>query len=449
MGCNSYAKEAAPSTVWYSVNSGEMGGVRFAFRAMAIFALVLFALARFVIGWVVLLLLLQPRGRRQDWFASCVVGLFRALGATFVKVGQIMSTRPDLFPPHVIKALETLQDNVGPFEYGLVQQTFLEEFGKPPEELFAEISPVPIASASVAQVHKARLKDGRIVAVKVRRPKLDELVAFDLKVMRGFAHVMAVIPSIGLMAPVESVEEFGRGIKMQLDFTIEARNNRKFVENFKDDRDVIFPGLIDGLCSARVLTMEFVDGTKILNFRQTPSDPKRLAEIGFRVMLKMVFEDGFVHADLHPGNIFITRDDRVAILDLGLVGELDGTHRAGFARYFAAWAQGDGKTMAKLMAELSPGRKIRDYAGFEAAVVGFVGRYYGKRLGEVQVSLVFMDMMNILRKYRVRANPTFTLVNIAIAVTEGIGKQLDPDVDLMAAALPFFAKFNFFATAAG
>jgi len=108
MGCNSYAKEAAPSTVWYSVNSGEMGGVRFAFRAMAIFALVLFALARFVIGWVVLLLLLQPRGRRQDWFASCVVGLFRALGATFVKVGQIMSTRPDLFPPHVIKALETL-----------------------------------------------------------------------------------------------------------------------------------------------------------------------------------------------------------------------------------------------------------------------------------------------------------------------------------------------------
>ena len=136
-------------------------------------------------------------------------------------------------------------------------------------------------------------------------------------------------------------------------------------------------------------------------------------------------------------------------MDLGLVGELDGTHRAGFARYFAAWAQGDGKTMAKLMAELSPGRKIRDYAGFEAAVVGFVGRYYGKRLGEVQVSLVFMDMMNILRKYRVRANPTFTLVNIAIAVTEGIGKQLDPDVDLMAAALPFFAKFNFFATAAG
>ena len=422
-----------------------MGKLRFIGRALAIVAMVLFAMARFVAGWLVLLILLQPASRRQEWFARSFVGLFRALGATFVKVGQIMSTRPDLFPPHVIRELETLQDDVGPFAYAQVQRTFVEEFGKLPEELFAEISPQPIASASVAQVHKARMADGRVVAVKVRRPNLDELVRFDLMVMRGFAHALALLPSLAMLAPVESVDEFGRGISLQLDFTIEARNNRRFRENFAGDRDVMFPALVDELCSARVLTMDFVDGTKVLNFRQTPSDPKRLAQIGFRVLLKMIFEDGFVHADLHPGNLFITRDDRVAILDLGLVGELDGVHKAGFARYFAAWAQGDGRTMARLMTELSPGRRVKDYDGFEAAVVAFVAKYYGKRLGEVQVSLVFMDMMNILRRYRVRANPTFTLVNIAIAVTEGIGKQLDPDVDLMAAALPFFARFNFFA----
>lgn len=422
-----------------------MNTVRFTLRALVILGLVLLSLTRFVVGWLLLLVVFAGRDKREEWFGRCVVGLFRALGATFVKVGQIMSTRPDLFPPHIIQALETLQDNVGPFPYASVQETFVAELGKPPEELFVEFSPVPIASASVAQVHKARLRDGRVVAVKVRRPNLDELVRFDLMVMRGFAHALSLVPSIGLLAPVESVEEFGRGIKMQLDFTIEAGHNRRFRANFADDRDVIFPTLVEELCTSRVLTMEYIDGTKILNFRQTPSDPKRLAGIGFRTMLKMVFEDGFVHADLHPGNIFITRDDRVAILDLGLVGELDQTHRAGFARYFAAWAQGDGKTMAQLMAQLSPGRKIPDFPGFEAAVVGFVQKYYGKRLGEVQVSLVFMDMMNILRKYRVRANPSFTLVNIAIAVVEGIGKQLDPDVDLMAAALPFFAKFNFFA----
>ncbi len=424
-----------------------MNTLRFIGRALAIVAIVVFALLRWLVGWLLLLLLFSGKTQRQEWFARVLIRVFRSLGATFVKVGQIMSTRPDLFPPHIIRALETLQDNVGPFEWRHVQATFLADFGKPPEELFTEIAPAPIASASVSQVHKAKLPDGRIVAVKVRRPDIDELVRFDLAFMRAFAHVLCVVPSIALLAPVESVDEFGRGIRMQLDFTIEARNNRRFRENFAGDRDVVFPQLVDELCSARVLVMEYIDGTKVLNFRQTPSNPKRLAEIGFRVLLKMIFEDGFVHADLHPGNIFITRDDRMAVLDLGLVGELDGEHRAGFARYFAAWAQGDGKTMAKLMTEMSPSRRIPDFAGFEAAVVAFVQKYNGKRLGEVEVSLVFMDMMNILRRFRVRANPTFTLVNIAIAVTEGVGKQLDPDVDLMAAALPFFARFNFFSTA--
>jgi len=425
-----------------------MESMRFVSRAATIAAYLVAAFVRFLVGWLVLLLTFRPRARRQDWFADCVVRLFRWLGATFIKVGQIMSTRPDLFPPHLIHALETLQDNVGPFPYALVKETIIEELGKPPEQVFADFQQAPIASASVAQVHKARLPDGRVVAVKVRRPKIEKIVDFDLRVMRLFAKLLCISPSVALLAPVESVEEFGRGIRMQLDFGVEAANNRRFRTLFAGDPDVIFPALVDELCTRRVLVMEFIDGTKILNFKKTPSDPKRLAEIGFRVMLKMVFEDGFVHADLHPGNIFITPDDKVAILDLGLVGELDGQHRAGFARYFAAWAQGDGKTMAKLMAEISPTESIADYEGYEAAVCAFVARYYGKKLGEVQVSMVFFDMMNVLRKHRVRVNPVFTLVNIAIAVTEGIGKQLDPDVDLMAAALPFFARFNFFADVA-
>jgi ubiquinone biosynthesis protein len=424
-----------------------MESTRFVARAATIAAYLFGAFVRFFVGWLLLLIAFQPRARRQDWFARCVVGLFRALGATFIKVGQIMSTRPDLFPPHVIRALEALQDNVGPFPYRLVQQTLIEDLGRAPELLFADFQPAPIASASVAQVHKARLPDGRVVAVKVRRPKIEKLVDFDLKVMKLFARMLCIVPSLALLAPVESVEEFGRGIRMQLDFSIEAENNRRFRRLFAGDADVIFPALVDNLCTKRVLVMDFIDGTKILNFKQTPSDPKRLAQIGFRVMLKMVFEDGFVHADLHPGNILITPDDKVAILDLGLVGELDQVHRSGFARYFAAWAQGDGKTMARLMTDMSPSKGIPDYPGFEAAVCGFVARYHGKKLGEVEVSRVFFDMMNIIRKYRVRANPTFTLVNIAIAVTEGIGKQLDPEVDLIATALPFFARFNFFADA--
>ena len=422
---------------------------RFVVRALVIAAYVGGATVRFLVGSVVLFASFAPRERRQEWFARCVSDLFRWLGATFIKVGQIMSTRPDLFPPHLIRALESLQDDVGPFPYRLVQETIVEELGRPPEQLFSDFQPLPIASASVAQVHKARLADGRVVAVKVRRPNIDELVAFDLKVMRGFARLIELIPSVALLAPVESVEQFGQGIRMQLDFTVEAANNRRFRRHFADDRDVLFPALVEELCTRQVLVMEFIEGTKILNVRQTPADPKRLAQIGFRVLLKMIFEDGFVHADLHPGNILVTPDGRVAILDLGLVGVLDDTHRAGFARYFAAWAQGDGRTMARLMTDLSPSsapspRRIPNYQGFERAICDFVQRYYGKKLGEVEVSKVFFDMMNILRRYRVRVNPSFTLVNIAIAVTEGIGKQLDPDVDLMAVALPFFARFDFF-----
>src|SRR2546430_2033037 len=160
------------------MSSGQL--LRLAARAMVIFLLFAWAFVRWLAGWALLILTLRRRQARKDWFGACLVGLFRSLGATFIKVGQIMSTRPDLLPPHVIAALETLQDNVGPFPYALVQRTLLEDLRRPPEEVFAEIAPAPIASASVEQVHKAKLLDGRVVAVKVRRPKIDQVGDFDL-----------------------------------------------------------------------------------------------------------------------------------------------------------------------------------------------------------------------------------------------------------------------------
>jgi ubiquinone biosynthesis protein len=393
-------------------------------------------------GWLALLVSLRGKAARQRWFAARLASLLVGLGATFVKVGQIMSTRPDLFPPHIIRALEKLQDDVGAFGFAHVERTLALDFGSGPDALFATFDALPIASASVAQVHRATLADGREVAVKVRRPRVDQIVRFDLTVMRWFAHVVALVPSLRLLAPVESVDEFGRAIRMQIDLTIEAANNRRFHANFAGDPDVVFPDLVPELCSVRVLTMTFVKGRKVLEAGRESKDPARLARIGFRTLLKMVFEDGFVHADLHPGNILVTPEDRVAILDLGLTAELDETHRRAFARFFASWATGDGKTMAKLMSELSPSAKVVDYAGYESEVVAMAARYLGKPLAEVAVSQVAFDMMGILRRHRVRVNPTFTMCNIAIAVTEGIGRQLDPKLDLLQQALPFFATLQ-------
>ncbi len=438
---------------------------RLALRALAIGLCVAKHWFRWLVGWTVLLMTFAGKARRQAFFGEVILDLFRDLGATFIKVGQIMSTRPDLIPDHISRALEHLQDDVGPFPFEAVVRTLETDFGRPMSELFAEFAPVPLASASVSQVHKARLPSGRIIAVKVRRPNVIELCTFDLAVMRIGAQFLNAIPSIATLSPVATVEEFGRAVFSQLDFRIEARNNRRFRENFRGHPSVVFPEIIDELSTERVLSMSFVEGTKILATR-TRSDPKRVARLGLQALLKMIFEDGFVHADLHPGNILITPDDQIALLDLGLVGELDDPHRKGFARFFAAWAQRDGDAMARLMYDMSAnaraeenaraGRKREtervDEAAFEryrAAIIEFVGRYWGQRMGEVQVGKVLFDMLAILRRHRVRVNPTFTIVNIAIAVTEGIGKQLDPSLDLMAEALPYFLSHPIDSRSAG
>jgi ubiquinone biosynthesis protein len=425
-----------------------MRPLRLTARAAAIVLFLLAATTLWLAGWIGLFVTAAGRDRRRAWFGACLLGLFKRLGATFIKVGQIMSTRPDLFPPHVIRALEKLQDEVGPFATAHVERSIAEDFGAPIVALFESFDPRPIASASVAQVHRARLRDGRVVAVKVRRPKIVAVVDFDLAVMRFVARVLSLAPSIRLLAPVETIEEFGRGIHLQMDFGVEAANNRRFRALFAGMPDVLFPELVPELCSRRVLTMQFIEGRKILQLGTSEHDRTRLARIGFHILLKMIFEDGFVHADLHPGNIFVTAEGKVALLDLGLVGELDEANRRVFARYFAAWAQGDGRTMARIMAEHSPSAgKIPDPEGFARDVDRFVQRYWGKKMGELQVSTVVFDMMQILRRHRVRVNATFTMVNIAIAVTEGIGKQLDPKLDLLHEAAPFFARMNFGAAA--
>jgi ubiquinone biosynthesis protein len=397
---------------------------------------------RFCLGWLSLWVRRSGKERRRALLGRVMVDLIRQLGATFIKVGQIMSTRPDLIPEYVSSALAELQDHVGPFPFEQVVRAVEADLGRPLASLFAEFAPVPIASASVAQVHKARLPDGRIVAVKVRRPDVVEICTFDLAVMRLWARAIARIPSISTLSPIEALEEFGRAVFAQLDFRVEAANNRRFRANFKGHDDVVFPEVVDALSSERVLTMSYITGTKILATRATRSDPKRVARLGLATLMKMIFEDGFVHADLHPGNIFITADDKLALLDLGLVGELDEPHRKGFSRLFAAWAQRDGDGMARVINSLSTGtEQDTDPERFErlrAAIIEFVGRYWGQRLGDVQVGRVLLDLLAIMRRHRVRVNASFTIVNIAIAVTEGIGKQLDPELDLMQEALPYF-----------
>ncbi|MBN2575769.1 MAG: AarF/ABC1/UbiB kinase family protein [Deltaproteobacteria bacterium] len=409
-------------------------------RSLAIVALVVGQGLRWLVGHLVLLVAFAGQARRQAWFGQCLLDLFRHLGATFIKVGQIMSTRPDLVPEHITHALAHLQDDVGPFSYDAVARTIAEDLGRPIERIFSEFSVRPIASASVAQVHKARLPDGRVVAVKVRRPDVVEICAFDLAVMRKVARLLAKIPSLAAVSPESSIEQFGRAIHAQLDFRIEARNNRRFRENFHNEPEVVFPEVLGELSSERILCMSHIEGTKILDTPKGRGDGKRIARLGLRALLKMIFEDGFVHADLHPGNIFVLPDQRIAMVDLGLVGELDPPHRASFLRFFAAWANRDADTMAHLLyaLALNPSEGGTAFEDFRVALGDLVQRTSVHRMAEVHPGKVLLDMLGLLRRHRVRMAPAFTIVNIAIAVTEGIGRQLDPELDIMAEALPFF-----------
>lgn len=418
-----------------------MYGLRLFRRACTLLYWFFAYLAWYQLKWIVFFVQGKPKAMRQQWLGHCVLQLFRRLGATFIKVGQIMSTRPDLFPTYIIDALTHLQDNVGPFDFKHVQTTCSEDLGGM-ESHFAQFDPIPIASASVSQVHRAQLHDGEIVAVKIRRPYIVDLCDFDLRFMKLVAQLLQIIPSLALLAPVESLEQFAHAIRTQLDFTQEAKNNRRFRENFKNHKGILFPKLHDALCTKRILTMQFIEGRKIVEYSKVDADPKKLGKIGFQAMLQMVFQDGFVHADLHPGNVLVTRDHRLALLDVGMVAELTEFHRQIFAFYFAAWAQGDGKTMAQILLQNSPSGLGANLPGFTKDIEKFVAHHHGKLLGEVQVAGVVFEMLQILRKHRVRVNPTFTMVNIAIALTEGIGKQLDPGLDLLQEALPFFVNFQ-------
>ncbi len=411
-------------------------------RATA-FAFIVFAHAlMWLVGWLSLLLSFRGRERRRVWQGERFRSLICSLGATYIKVGQIISTRPDIFPPHIIRSLEALQDNVGQFSEKQVRATLQEEFGKTPEELFATFEPTAIASASVAQVHEATLPSGMRVAIKVQRPGIERVMENDLAIMRVFARVLEWLPLMRLYAPVAGVDEFSKALRNQVDFREEANNNRRFHENFDAVEDIVLPDLVPELCSRRVLTMSYVEGVKILRFRETSADPTFLAKVGFHTMLKMIFEDGFVHADLHPGNIFITLDNRVALLDFGLTAELNDEYRLIFAEFFGAWTGGDGKTMARLMVAFSPKADVRDYPAYEAEICDFIGRYRDKLIGEMQLSAVIFDMMGIMRRHRVRVNAVFTMVNLAIAVTEGLGRQLDDRLDLMSEAIPFFVELR-------
>ncbi len=366
--------------------------------------------------------------------------MLEGLGATFVKVGQIMSTRPDLLPSEIIAELVQLQENVRPFAAAEARRIIEEDLRRPLKELVDEFDAIPIASASVAQVHRAKLKgSGAPLAIKVRRPSIARWAELDRSIILGIAHALELIPSMRMVSPVESARQFCDAINRQLDFRREAANNLRFRANFAGEFYVVFPRVYENLSSERVLTMEFVEGYRDSELSAVGIDPKKVAGLGMRVFCKMTFIDGFIHADLHPGNIRFMRDNRIALFDLGLTAELTDEDRLMFAQTMFYMANGMGHELAKQMFDLTEHRADIDYAAYEREITEYLTRFVNQPLGEIEMSVAIGKFFDIYRRYGMRLDGRYTVLNVSMMVCEGLGKKLDPSLDITAEAKPFLA----------
>lgn len=366
------------------------------------------------------------------------------LGSTYIKLGQILSTRPDLIPAKLISELAKLQDNVPPFTFKEAKQIIEKEFSLPLEELFASFEETPFGSASIGQVHKARLKDGDPVAVKVQRPGIKMVIEVDLEIMLHLATLMERhIEELAFHRPVKIVEEFTRTLEKETDYTIEAANIERFTRNFLGDPTLYIPKVYHGLTTARVLTMELVQGIKVSEVGQLEMaglKPKIITERGADLILTQVFDHGFFHADPHPGNIFVLPDNVICLLDFGMTGSVDRTTREDFVELIDCVVRKDEYRAAQVLLKLTTWDTEPDLRLLEKEVAEFMGKHLYKSLKEIRIGKLIQHLFEMVSIHRLRIPPDLFLMMKALSTVEGVAVMLDPDFDMIARATPFIKK---------
>ncbi len=413
-------------------------------RACLLFAFLVVVLVVYGIGRLVTAF--WPRRSRRGavarWRGVVARRSMTLLGATFIKMGQVMSTRPDLFEPELIDELRHLQDRLPAFGYWRVARIVKQDLGKPIDQLFAEFDREPVAAASVAQVHRARLHDGTEVAVKVLRPSIRRRVERDAAILLTSAKLLHISPSLRLSDPHGHLSHFVQAIIDQTDLSIERNNYARFRDNFAAVEGVEFPAVYDDYCSERVLTMEFIRGTKIdeLDAGAHPVLGARMRDAIF----KMCFEDGFLHADLHPGNMMVRDDNTLVIFDVGLCKLLREDVLIQFIDMSKCLAMGSPEDLVAHLRRFHTYLDDVDWDALSAEVDEFAQTFRAKDIKELEYSELLDSMFALGRKYRVRPLTDMMLVFVAMVTAQGIGKQLNPDEnvfnEMARFLLPILAK---------
>jgi ubiquinone biosynthesis protein len=367
------------------------------------------------------------------------------LGPTFVKFGQLLSTRPDVLPERYIAEFEKLQDDVSPFPLSEVQAIIREELSSAPEELFQAFDEIPFASGSIAQVHKAVLASGETVAVKVQRPGIQPLIETDLGILSDLAALIERrIPELRWLQPGNIVEQFSRTLRRELDFMAEGQAIERFRRNFRDDPTRVVPAVHWDFTAPRVLTTDWISGVKVSNVQEMEArglDRREVARNGARAILKEVFEFRLFHADPHPGNFFVVEGNAIATVDFGIVGRLDDETAEQLGALVTAIVGRDSEGVLETLGKLGLLHSGIDTALLKYDIEEFIERYYGLSLEKLNFETVIADLLQMVRRHRVILPVNLALLGRMLAVASGVGQKLDPEFDIMEEARPFVRSF--------
>lgn len=363
------------------------------------------------------------------------------LGSTFIKFGQILSTRVDLLPPDWAVEFKKLQDDVPHFSHEQVVRVIEGELKAPIGELFDSFDEKPCASASIAQVHYACLKDGSDVAVKVQRPGIEKTITADLAILYTLAGLVEkYVPSMKRYEPLVVVNQFEQTITKELDFTTEGAHAGRIQRMFKKDDRVIIPRVFWPHTGKRVLTMERIYGTvidEVETLREKGIDFKMVAENSIKAFFVQVFDYGYFHADLHPGNLLVSDDGKIIYLDFGIMGRIDDDTRKYLAKMLFALIKRDFREMAKVhldMGLIPPGTDLR---AFEDELIEITEPIFGKPLNEINISELIMKLLSTAINFDMKLQPSLLLLQKSMIIMEGVGREFYPDLNIWKVAQPF------------
>lgn len=367
------------------------------------------------------------------------------LGPSFIKLGQLMSTRADMFPPEYLEEFRKLQDQVPPVPFDSIKKVIQEELKRPLSEIFKQFNPEPIAAASVAQVHLAELPTGEKLAVKIIRPGIDKKIRQDIQLMYYLAEKLEKSFEIGrILGATNLVSEFERTIFKELDMFVEGGSIERFAKNFKDSQDIYIPKVYWDYTSRSVLAMEHIEGIKMDQVEAIKAhgiDPKKIAELGLRSFSRQLMEFGFFHADPHPGNTIVMYDGRVALVDFGITGYLDEQTMLEIANIFLGYAEHDYDMV--LDALLDTGiidEKTMDLKSFRIDLKDISEPFYGRSLQTISVKDVYDQVMRLVYKYHIRMPQNILLLLKTFIQTEALGKILGSDASILETTSPYAKK---------